>query len=70
MQNVRSASEKKAILLFTIIVPKIANIGDIKTTAINAFFINSYDINLNGSIVSNTLYIISMVNLISPFFDI
>lgn len=61
MQNVRSASEKKAILLFTIIVPKIANIGDIKITAIKAFFMNSYDINSKGNIISNILYIISII---------
>lgn len=63
MQNVRRASEKNAILLFTIIVPKIANIGDIRITAISAFFINEYDIKLKGNIVSNTLYTISMVYL-------
>ena len=34
------ASEKKAILLFTIIVPNIANTGDTNIIAINAFFIN------------------------------
>lgn len=63
MQNVRSASEKKAILLFTIIVPKIAKIGDIKTIAISAFFINAYDIKSKGNIVSNILYNISILNL-------
>lgn len=31
------ASEKKAILLFTIIVPNIANTGDTNIIAINAF---------------------------------
>ena len=36
-----NASEKKAILLLTIIVPNIANIGVIKIIAINAFFINA-----------------------------
>ena len=34
-----NASEKNAILLFTTIVPKTANIGEINIMAINAFFI-------------------------------
>ena len=40
-----SASEKNAILLFTIIVPKIPNNGVIMSMASNAFFIKSYCIN-------------------------
>ena len=36
-----NASEKNAILLFTIIVPKIANTGVTKIIAISAFFINA-----------------------------
>ena len=35
-----NASEKNAILLFTIIVPNIAKIGVINSIANNAFFIN------------------------------
>ena len=56
-----SASEKNAILLFTIIVPKIANIGDTNIIAIKAFFINVYLINSNGNIVSKILYITSIL---------
>ena len=48
-----SASEKKAILLFTIIVPNMAKIGEIKIMARKAFFIKAYSINSNGKIVSN-----------------
>ena len=50
-----SASEKKAILLLTIIVPNIAKIGDINNIAISAFFIKAYDIKSNGIIVSSIL---------------
>ena len=50
-----SASEKNAILLFTIMVPNTAKIGVTKIMAINAFFIKVYCINSNGKIASNTL---------------
>ena len=56
-----NASEKNAILLFTIIVPNIANIGDTNKIAINAFFINVYCIKSNGSKVSSMLYIMSII---------
>jgi hypothetical protein len=47
-----NASEKKASLLLTIMVPNIPNNGVIIITASNAFFIKSYVINSKGSIPS------------------
>jgi hypothetical protein len=50
------ASEKNAILLLTIIVPRIPNNGVIISIASNAFFIKSYCIQGKGSITSIILY--------------
>jgi hypothetical protein len=48
-----SASEKKAIRLFTIIVPKIPKSGVMIRIANRAFFIKSYFTQANGRSVSN-----------------
>ena len=55
------ASEKKAMRLFTIIVPNIPNSGVIMRIASIAFFIKSYSIQENGSSISIILYILSIL---------
>jgi hypothetical protein len=52
------ASEKKAILLCTIIVPTSAKAGEINNIAKRAFFMKLYSIHENGKIISKTLYIL------------